>query len=432
VLALARQLEADLRCPVVPLFWIASDDHDLAEVARTWTTDPDGRLCEIGLAAHLAAAAENRLPVSQIALGDGIGKALEQAATTLSGAASGAEVLAALREAYRPEATFNAAFGRWLHRLLTGTGIVTIDPADARLKRLGAPLFAREVAEPGIVGRAVAEQTARLAEAGYPAQIDVREGMLTLFLHEPGRIAIETADGGLRLSGGRRLRAGELERVLASEPERFSPNAALRPLFQDTLLPTVAMVLGPAELAYCAQLRIAYERLDVPMPVLFPRSSLTVLEPRIERRMGVHKLSLGEAIALGTRLASEVSRSSIPEGLAARIDAARGAVAAAYDDLVGDVDRLDHTLRRTVELQAAYSTRRLDIVEKKTARALLRRDAEVGRQAAALAAALVPRGGLQERSLCPIGFAARGGMDVAARIARGMDIWQPVHRGITV
>jgi bacillithiol biosynthesis cysteine-adding enzyme BshC len=432
VLALARQLEADLGCPVVPLFWIASDDHDLAEVARTWTTDADGRLREIGLAGHLAAAAANRLPVSQVALGAGIGAALEQAAAALAGSQSGAEVLAALLGAYRPEATFNAAFGRWLHRLLAGTGIVTIDPADARLKRLGAPLFAREIAEPGIVGRAVAEQTARLAAAGYAAQIDVREGMLTLFLHEPGRIAIETADGGLRLSGGRRLGDGELERILEREPERFSPNAALRPLFQDTLLPTVAMVLGPAELAYCTQLRLAYERLDVPMPVLFPRASLTVIEPRIERLMTAHGLSLGDAIALGTRLASEVSRRSIPEGLAVRIDAARGAVAAAYASLVEDVDRLDHSLRRTVELQAAYSVRRLDIVEKKTARALLRRDDEVGRQAAALAAALVPRGHLQERTLCPIAFAARGGMDVAERIAQGMDIWQPVHRGITV
>ncbi len=432
VLALAGRLEADLHCPVVPMFWIASDDHDLAEVARAWTTDPDGRLCEIGLAAHLDAAAANRLPVSEIPLGDGIGAALEEAAAALAGAPNGPEVLAALREAYRPEATFNAAFGRWLHRLLAGTGIVTIDPADARLKRLGAPLFAREIAEPGIVGRAVAEQTARLSAAGYPAQIDVREGMLTLFLHEPGRIAIETADDGLRLSGGRRLRDGELERILAREPERFSPNAALRPLFQDTLLPTVAMVLGPAELAYCTQLTLAYQRLDVPMPVLFPRTSLTVLEPRIERLMAARGISLGDAIALGTRLASEVSRRSIPEGLASRIAAARGTIATAYEGLVGDVDRLDHSLRRTVELQAAYSARRLDLVEKKTARALLRRDAEVGHQAAALAAALVPRGHLQERTLCPISFAAREGMDVAARIARGMDIWQPVHRGITV
>ena len=293
-------------------------------------------------------------------------------------------------------------------------------------------MFSREIAEPGIVGRAVAEQTARLAAAGYPAQIDVREGMLTLFLHEPGRIAIEAADGGLRLSGGRPLRDGELERILAREPERFSPNAALRPLFQDTLLPTVAMVLGPAELAYCAQLALAYERLDVPMPVLFPRASLTIIEPRIERFLHARGLTLGEAIALGPRLPAEVSRRAIPEGLAARIGAARASIAAAFEGLVGDIDRLDHSLRRTVELQAAYSARRLDLVEKKTARALLRRDAEVARQAAALEGALVPRGHLQERSLCPVPFAARWGLDFAARIALAMDIWQPEHRGIAV
>ena len=316
----------------------------------------------------------------------------------IAGAPSQAEVLAELREAYRPEATYPAAFGRWLHRLLTRTGLVTIDPADARLKRLGAPLFAREIAEPGIVGRAVAGQTARLAAAGYPAQIDVREGMLTLFLHEPGRIAIEAVDGGLRLSGGRSLRDGELERILAREPERFSPNAALRPLFQDTLLPTVAMVLGPAELAYCTQLALAYERLDVPMPVLFPRASLTIIEPRIERFLHARGLTLGEAIALGPRLPAEVGRRAIPEGLAARIGAARASIAAAFEGLVGDIDRLDHSLRRTVELQAAYSARRLDLVEKKTARgsaAPRRRGGAPGRVARRSARAARPSAGAQ-------------------------------------
>jgi uncharacterized protein YllA (UPF0747 family) len=319
-----------------------------------------------------------------------------------------------------------------MHRLLAGTGIATVDPSDARLKAVGAPLFAREIREPGIVGRAVAEQTERLAAAGYPAQIDVREGMLTLFLHEPGRTALESTGSGLRLSGGRTLAPGELDGILEREPGRLSPNAALRPLFQDTLFPTVAMVLGPAELAYCSQLALAYERLGVPMPVLFPRASLTVLEPHVVRLMAARGLELGEAIALGARLPREVSRRAIPEGLANRIGAARAAVASAWEGLAPEIGRLDRTLRRTVELAAASTAKRFDIVEKKAARAMLRRDAEVGRQAAVLEAALVPRGGLQERTQCPVAFAARWGTGFALIVARGMDIWQPEHRGITV
>ncbi|OHD74057.1 MAG: bacillithiol biosynthesis cysteine-adding enzyme BshC [Spirochaetes bacterium RBG_13_68_11] len=432
VQALAGQLEKDLGCPVVPVFWIASDDHDLAEVARAWVTDAEGRLREVALAGHLAAAPLNRLPVSQVALGADVTAALEGMAGILPATPFSAEVLSALRASWRPASTFAAAFGEWMHRLLDGTGIVTADPSDARLKRLGSLLFAREIGEPGFVGRAVAEQTARLAAAGYPAQIDVREGMLTLFLHDPGRTAIESSGDGLRLSGGRRLAPGEVEGLLEREPGRFSPNAALRPLFQDTLFPTVAMVLGPAELAYCAQLGLAYERLDVPMPVLFPRASLTLLEPRITRLMAARGITLGEAIALGPRLANEVGRRALPEGLAAHIGTARSSVAAAWEGLVGEIDRLDHTLRRTAELAAAYSARRFDIVEKKTARALVRRDAEVARQAEALEAALAPRGGLQERTLCPVPFAVRWGMGFAGLVARSMDIWQPEHRGITI
>jgi len=432
VLALARQLEADLGRPVVPVFWIASDDHDLAEVARAWATDADGRLRELPLPGHLAAAAANRLPLSRGARGADVEAALASLAAILPRTPFAAEVLAALRASWRPMATFPAAFGEWMHRLLAGTGIVTVDPSDARLKRLGAPLFAREIESRGAVGSAVAEQTARLAAAGYPAQIDVREGMLTLFFHDPGRTAIELAAGGPRLAGGRTFAPGELERVLEQEPERFSPNAALRPLFQDAIFPTVAMVLGPAELAYCAQLALAYERFGIPMPVLFPRASLTLIEPHVARIMAARGLDLGEAIALGARLPSEVSRRAIPEGLAARIGDARSTVAAAWAGLVDDIDRLDHSLRRTAELAAAYSALRFDVVQKKTARAMLRRDGEVARQAAALEAALAPRGGLQERTLCPAAFAARWGIGFAGIVARGMDIWRPEHQGVTL
>lgn len=431
VLALARELERDLARPVVPVFWIASDDHDLAEVARAWLTDAEGRLREIALPGRLAEAPRSRRPVSQVALGPDVAAALDAAADILAPAPFAAEVVAALRAAWRPSSSFAAAFGEWMHRLLAGTGLVTVDPADARLKRIGAPLFAREIAEPGIVGRAVAEQTARLAAAGYPAQLDVRDGVLALFLHDPGRTAIESSGGVLQLSGGRPLAPSELAGLLDREPERFSPNAALRPLFQDTLFPTVAMVLGPAELAYCAQLALAYERLGVPMPVLFPRSSLTLLEPRVERLMAARGLALGEALALGARLPKEVARRALPADLAARIGAVRASVAGAWEGLVGEIDRLDHTLRRTAELAAAYTEHRFQVVEKKVARALLRRDAEIGRQAAALEAALVPRGGLQERTLCPVPFAARWGMGFAGLVARGMDIWQPHHRGIS-
>ena len=429
---LAGELEADLGCPVVPVFWIASDDHDLAEVARAWVTDADGALREAVLPGHLAAATLNRIPVSQVTLGPDVTAALDGLEATLPRTPFTAEVLSALRAAWQPSAAFPRAFGEWMHRLLTGTGVVTVDPSDVRLKRLGSPLFAREIGEAGIVGRAVVEQTARLAAAGYPAQIDVREGMLTLFLHDPGRTAIETTGAGLRLSGGRRLAPGELDGLLAREPGRFSPNAALRPLFQDTLFPTVAMVLGPAELAYCAQLGLAYERLGVPMPVLFPRASLTLLEPRIVRLMAARGITLGEAIALGARLPGEVSRRALPEGLASRIGRTRASVAAAWEGLVDDIDRLDRSLRRTAELAAAYTDHRFDMVEKKTARAFLRRDGEIARQAAALEAALVPRGGLQERTLCPVPFAARWGTGFADPVSRGMDIWVPEHRGITL
>ena len=155
--------------------------------------------------------------------------------------------------------------------LLSDKGLVLVDPADSGLKRIALPLFEREISEKSPVSRAMMEQTRLLQRAGYPPQIEVRDGMLTLFFQNPAREAIAVREDGFELrASARRFTNGDLTSLLKDSPERFSPNAALRPLFQDSLFPTLAMVLGPSEIAYWAQLPLAYRAVGIPMPVLFP------------------------------------------------------------------------------------------------------------------------------------------------------------------
>ncbi len=268
VLSLAARLEGQLGQPVVPVFWIASEDSDLAEVDRASVLGRDGRLRELRLPGDENA----KLPVSQVRLGEGISALLEDLAATLPESQFTPEILGALRAAYAPGRSYPAAFGAWMASLFSEKGLVLVDPSEPGLKRIALPLFEREIAEKSPVSRAMREQTRLLERAGYPPQIELREGMLTLFFQNPAREAIAVRDDGFELrASARRFTNGDLTALLKKSPEHFSPNAALRPLFQDSLFPTLAMVLGPSEIAYWAQLPLAYRAMGIPMPGAFPQ-----------------------------------------------------------------------------------------------------------------------------------------------------------------
>jgi len=429
ILALAARLEKELGAPVVPVFWIASEDSDLAEVDRALVTDRDGRLRTVRLAGDEGA----KLPVSLVRLGPDIRSALEELAGALPESASALEVLDGLRAAYAPGRTYPQAFGAWMAWLFRDRGLVLVDPSDARLKRIALPLFTREVAEKSPVSAAVIEQTGRLAAEGYPAQVELRPGLLTLFYQNPSRDAVAVRDDGYELrTSGRRFSAGELAGLLGASPESFGPNAVLRPLFQDTLFPTVSVVLGPAELAYFTQLTLAYERMGIPMPVLFPRASLTLVEPRMERLLAKYGISLGEILARGGRVIDDIVKREIPGALLERLADGRRTAGAAWQGIVAHIDRLDPTLKRTAELAAGRSARQFEFVEKKITKAARRKNEILRGQVERLVASLAPGGGLQERSLSALPFLASFGRGVLDDAARAIDLFAPEHRGVVI
>jgi bacillithiol biosynthesis cysteine-adding enzyme BshC len=310
---------------------------------------------------------------------------------------------------------------------------VIVDPADARLKDLARPLFRKEIEEKSPVSRAVIEQSARLAAAGYPAQIALRPDMLTLFYHNPGREAIRIDGDRYSLaSGAPRFALAELDALLESDITRFSPNAALRPLYQDTLFPTLSVVLGPSELAYFSQLSLAYERMGIPMPVLFPRASLTLIEPKIKKLLDKYRISFGEVLARGERIADELAKREIPDSLVGRLKDGSRDVACIWKELTEEIDRLDPTLRRTAELASGTSMKQFEFIEKKIAQAARKKDEVLRNQVEKIVSSLYPQGALQERHLNSLPFLVRYGRDVLTRAWKGIDMFLPVHHGIEI
>jgi bacillithiol biosynthesis cysteine-adding enzyme BshC len=429
ILRLARRAEDELGVPVVPVFWIASEDSDIAEIDHTWLTDRAGDLVHL----RLPTGGPDKVPVSRIRLGEGIGTLLEQAAEALPASGYAGETMDALRAAYEPGRTFPAAFGSWMAWLFREQGLVLVDPSDDRLKRMVMGLFESEIMDHSPVSAAVIEQTARLRAAGYEPQIELRDGLLTLFYQDPARDAIALKDGTFELkASGRRMRAEELRDTLRGRPDAFTPNAVLRPLFQDSLFPTLAVVLGPSEIAYYTQLTIAYERMGVVMPLLWPRASLTIVEEKSEKLREKLDVGLLDLIARGERVIDDVLRRKIPPALTERIETGRARSAETWAGVLDEIDRLDPTLHRTAQIAAARSAFPFDFMERKIAQAARRKNDVLRSQVRRLVNALAPRGGLQERTLCALRFLAQRGPGVLDEIAAAIDPSAPEHRALVV
>ncbi|HEY9595778.1 MAG TPA: bacillithiol biosynthesis cysteine-adding enzyme BshC [Spirochaetia bacterium] len=425
VLSLARRMAKELDAPVVPLFWIASEDSDLAEVDHAYVTGRDGALAAL----RIPGSGPDKVPVSSVRLGDPIASLLRDLEGLLPEGPFVEEVLAELRAAYTPGRTYPQAFGAWMAWLFSGMGLAVVDPSDDRLKRIAAPLFEREILEGSPVSAAVMEQTEKLVSAGYGAQIELRPGFLTLFHQDPARDAIVVKDRSYELkSSGKRYTREELRALLASRPGLFTPNAVLRPLFQDTLFPTLACVLGPAELAYFSELTLAYERMGVNMPLMFPRASLTLVEPKVEKLRSKLAVGIPEVIARGERIIDDILSRGIPASLTGEIASARDATAAAWRGILSRIDSLDPTLHRTAELGSNRALYQLDVMERKVAQAARRKNALLRDQVNRLVAALAPRGGLQERTLCTLPFLARHGRELMDTCLEAIDPFAPEHR----
>ncbi|MGA2976890.1 MAG: bacillithiol biosynthesis cysteine-adding enzyme BshC [Spirochaetia bacterium] len=429
ILALARRVEGRLGCPVVPVFWIASEDSDLAEVDHAHVIDREGRLREL----RLTGTWQAKVPLSRVRLGEQIGPLMETLATLLQEGGYSQEVIDDLRHSYTSGRTYPQAFGAWMTRLFRGQGIVLVDPSEPRLKRLAHPLFDREIRDKSPVSAAVREQTTRLEKAGYPPQIELRDGYLTLFHQDPARDAITIRDSGFELkTSGKRFSRAELASLLEQSPDSFTPNAVLRPLFQDTLFPTLAVVLGPAEIAYFSQLTIAYQRMDIPMPLMVPRASLTIIESRVEKlrtRLGV---SMQDILERGEHVINDILKRKIPASLTARIGEGRARVSGAWREIVGEIDALDPTLHRTAVLGSSRAMGQFDFMERKIAQAARKKNALLRDQVERLVAALAPRGGLQERTLCALPFLARHGTRILTLVAEAVDPFAAEHRALVV
>jgi len=406
----ARGIEA------VPVFWLATEDHDFAEVNQAWIFNAAHTPIELK-----AANANGYRPVGTIPLEDIPLAGLEQA---LAGFPFAGDVLAEVREAYVEGRSWGEAFRLLIERLLGGHAVLFLDPLDEALREVRAPLLAEAVrASEGLTG-ALLERNRELEQAGYHAQVHVEAETSLVFLLEGGRrIALRRHNGAFAAKD----RSYSVDELAAMGAE-LSPNALLRPVMQDYLLPTLAYVGGPAELAYLAQSQVLYDRLLGRMPVALARATFTILDAHAKKAMDrfgltVTCLSHGEAV-----VRDYIAARLIPRALNDEFAATRTGLQRALGELRGEVAGFDPTLGAALDKSAAKMVYQLAKMEGKVQREALRRDERARAEAAYLSGLVFPNKHLQERLYGILPFLAQFGEGFVDTLYERVELANPDHQ----
>ena len=385
--------------PAVPVFWLATEDHDFEEVSHVWTFDGSHQPLKLSVAAPAEIAGRQR-PVGGIALSN---PPVEELAASLASFPHGEEVAAMVREAYPPGVSMGHGFRALLKKLLPNLGLLFLDPLDPAIRKITAPIVADALdAAPELKTRLV-ERNRELEAAGYHAQVHIEEKTSLFFLLEKGeRAPLRRKDSDYR---DLRDRAAEV-----------SPNALLRPVVQDYLLPTVAYVGGPAELAYLAQSSVIYDRLLGRMPVVMSRSSFTLLEPRAANLLKRCHMTVAQALVDPQALEARIAHALTPPAV---LDAFGGAVSgtqASLTRLRSELQQFDPTLAAALDKSRAKILYQLEKTRGKIEREILRRDESARTDAEYLGNLLFPHRHMQERFYSILPFLARHGTELVDRL----------------
>ena len=427
LLGWTAKLRKMLNRPVVPIFWIAADDHDFEEVRWSGYPDLDNEVKRVVLD---GISPGDRTPISQITLGDGVTKAIAELRDGQLDTEFTDAVFKALSEDYAPSRGMDEAFGRWIARLLGPFGLVVFNPACLDAKTMMKPLVAEGLRHHRKTASALSEINQRLEEAGYHQQVAHADAHTHLFYVHEGRHAVKIAgNGDLTTDPEQSVQPIDAWiKRLESEPAAFSPGVLFRPVAQSYIFPVIASVCGPSEIAYWAQSRALFDRFGTVMPVVLPRSRATIVESK--NRKAVEKLghSVEEFFGDVEAVINRHFERSFPSNLEELFERERGDCRDRMETLRKAVVEFESTLDKTFEVSANRISQTWDTLEKKVFQAHKRKGDEIRSKFYKLAAHLYPDGQPQERVFGVTYYLNKYGFEFLDRARQQLKIGTSEHQ----
>ena len=390
-LAFADALEKECGVPVAPIFWAATDDADFEEARSTLVAVPGG-VDELALPDPDVRGR----PMADTPLGD-VAPLIERLSSG-AGSVADAGVMDAVRTSYGdPSVSVGAAYVRLLRLLLEPLGIAVLDASHPAVRQAMRPLLLRALERNAEVSARLEARSAEIRAAGFEPQVDIL----------PDLTLVSSTDGGTKERVHRR-RAAEV--VEAAERGSLGPNVLLRPVAERAILPTVAYLAGPGEIAYFAQVGAAAEGLAAEAPLALPRWSGTIVEPHIGRILTRHGIAPDE-LAHENAVEMRLARSTMPAGVRQAIEELRNGLERSMRSVseAAIVDGRPLVDPRVPEGARIAMAQRIDRLERRLTAAVVRRSEDMARDIATARAALYPRGKPQERVLNFLPMLARQG-----------------------
>jgi len=425
---LARRAERDLGSPVVALFWVDAEDHDWNEIASATILDAQNEPRTITLAPPDGAGER---PVAALTLDERVDAALSELEGALPQTDFTPWVLEGLRASYRPGIGVADAFARWVERLLGPHGLVLFDSSDPALKPLLCDLFRRELASPGRTAALATKAGEALSARGHAPQVVPQPDSVALFRLDGTRKPIRVQGEGFG-AGDLTFDRERLAAEAASDPQRFSPNVLLRPLVQDTLFPTICYVAGPSELAYLGQLGEVYQHFDLPMPLVHPRATATLVDSATARFLQKYNVPFEDLQPQDEAALNRLLEAQLPPTVEAALTEVEDAITRSMDRAVTAVTAVDSTLAGAARTTLGKMEHELRALRGKVIQAAKRRDETLRRQFMRARAQTFPQGHPQERTIAAVYFLNQYGPALIDRLMEDLPIDLGQHWVISI
>ncbi|WP_150266292.1 bacillithiol biosynthesis cysteine-adding enzyme BshC [Paenibacillus tepidiphilus] len=392
----AREAAEQLGRPVVPLFWIAGEDHDWDEVNHTYVLNRSGEITRIKMDRPEAPRGSvSSLPID----GESWQQTLAELDSLLQDSDFKPLMLEMAAEAARSAESMSDAFAKLLGSLFGKFGLILLDSADPALRRVEQPFFRTLIERNDELEGAYREAAEALTSGGYELQADVTAGNANLFyIHEGARLLLYKQEGRFADRKGQvSFSREELLDMLEEHPERFSNNVLTRPLMQDYVLPVLATVLGQGEIAYWAIPHLAFRTIGGQMPLILPRMSFTIVEGTLQKHMDKFGLSFGDVrIGLDSKRQAWLDSQDELE-LGRRFSEAKQTFIAVYEPLIEQLGLIQPGLIKLGENNKTKILEQISFLQEKAKDALEKRNEAALRQWERIELSLMPLGKLQER-----------------------------------
>ena len=430
-LKLAQALSFRFSRPFVPLFWLDSEDHDFEEVRSTCIVDKENQIQEIK---YSPAKVSSGSPMYQVVLEEEITSCIELLISSLHPSEFKDKVVQKLDEFYVKGETISNSFAKWIADLLGKCGLVIVDPGDKELKELAVELFLKEIENPNKSIKLVKETGERLKSSGYHQQVIKPEEMINLFLEVEGKRSSLKWSGDLIevVGSDRKITREEFMHIIENEPQRLSPNVVLLPLMRSFLFPTAVYIGGPGEISYYAQLKSVFEFYDIPMPVVYPRASLSLIEDKVKQVFQKYSIDFTDLFQDTEILINSILKNKFPNPLDKTLEEKRERIKETLNDLEKKLLLSEPDLKSNIENTSGKIDYELKRLGEKLFQVHRQKNQTLKEQIYKAKNNLLPENKLQERVLNLLPFLIKYGFEFVDFLYDQVDIEKIDHQLLEV